>query len=397
MGKATGPHWVETLGWRDPLSGRPLTFHVAARHPTGRPLTGALVVEGTRTGYPVVDGIPRMTPELAARHRTWLDALGLQIPTGLAVQPVATVESFGFQWSWNSEPRSEAELSWRVAESHGLTPQSYRRHRVLDAGCGAGDESRFILGPGEAGTLVSVELSDAIAVASAKLGDNSRWLGVQGDVAHLPFADGTFSFVYSEGVISHSSDSRATVHELLRMVSPGGWIVATHYTTPESRPGRAVDALRRAIRAPLSRLDHASLLAVTGVLAALAHVPVLGRAWGRTVALTNPRHRTFRATWSRTFDAYGGQTFQRRLAPDEFAALFREIPDVTIVRHRGVTSSPGARRLRRTAAGRPSSPYARPPARNRRSTDRDSAISPPRARGSSRCRRRTSHARRRSA
>jgi SAM-dependent methyltransferase len=335
MGKATGPHWAEALDWRDPFSGRPLTFHVAARHPTGRPHSGALVIEGTREGYPVVDGIPRMTPELAARHRAWLDTLGLEIPAGPPVQPVATVESFGFQWAWNPEPRSAAELPWRVAESHGLTPESYRGHRVLDAGCGAGDESRFILGPGEAGTLVSVELSGAIAVASAKLADNPRWLGIQGDVAHLPFADGAFSFVYCEGVIHHCVDSRATVHELLRVLGPGGWIVATHYTTPESRAGRAVDALRRAIRARLSRLDRPSLLAVTGVLAALAHVPILGRAWGRTVAVANPRHRTFRATWSRTFDAYGSQSFQRRLAPDEFAALFREIPGVTIARHRG--------------------------------------------------------------
>ncbi len=74
---------------------------------------------------------------------------------------------------------------------------------------------------------------------------------------------------------------------------------------------------------------------MTGVLAALAHVPGLGRPWGRTVALTNPRHRTFRATWGHTFDAYGRQAFQRRLAPDEFVALFREVPGVTIVRHRG--------------------------------------------------------------
>jgi SAM-dependent methyltransferase len=335
MSKAAGRHWTEELDWRDPGSGRPLAFLVTARHPTGRPLTGALVVQGTRTGYPVVDGIPRMTPELAARHEQWLRALDLGIPAGTPGQPTATVESFGFEWTWNPEPRSAADLPWRVAESHGLGPEAYRGHRVLDAGCGAGDESRFILTRGGAASLVAVELSDAIAVAATKLSGDPRWLGVQGDVAHLPFADGTFSFVYCEGVIHHTADSRRTVHELLRVLGPGGWIVATHYATPTSRAGRAVDALRRFLRARLSRLDRAPLLLVTGVLAALAHVPVVGRPWGRTVAFANPRHRAFRATWAHTYDAYGSQAFQRRVTPDGFVSLFREVPGIAIVRHRG--------------------------------------------------------------
>jgi SAM-dependent methyltransferase len=335
MGKATGAHWAEGLDWRDPASGRPLAFHVTARDPTGRPLTGALVVEGTRTAYPIVDGIPRMTVELARRHEAWLGALELGAPAGDTGQPAATVDSFGFEWTWNPEPRSAADLPWRVAESHGLSPGIYEGHTVLDAGSGAGDESRFILAHGHAARLVSVELSDAIAVTAGKLAGDPRWLGVQGDVAQLPFADATFSFVYCEGVVHHTSDSRRTVRELLRVLGPGGWIVATHYVTPSSRAGRAVDALRRGLRARLSRLPRAPLLLTTGILAALAHVPLLGRVWGRTVALTNPRHRTFRATWGHTYDAYGSQAFQRRLAPDEFVALFRETPGVVIVRHEG--------------------------------------------------------------
>ena len=335
MGKADAPHWAETLQWRDPASGRPLTFLVTARHPTGRPLSGALVVEGTRTGYPIVDGIPRITPELAAQYEACLSPLGLGVPEGVPGQAIATVESFGFEWTWNPNPRSAADLLWRTAESHRLTPQSYRDHAVLDAGCGAGDESRFILNHGEAARLVSVELSDAIAVASTKLAADPRWLGLQGDVARLPFTDGAFSFVYCEGVIHHTTDSRGTVHELLRVLGPEGWIVATHYVTPSSRGGRVVDAFRRGLRSHLSRLDRTSLLLVTGGLAALAHMPGVGSLVGRTAAFVNPRHRTFRATWGHTFDAYGSQAYQRQLAPDDFAGFFREVPGVTIVRHQG--------------------------------------------------------------
>jgi len=42
------------------------------------------------------------------------------------------------------------------------------------------------------------------------------------DAERLPFADGAFDLVYSWGVIHHSPETRAAVHEIRRVLRPGG-------------------------------------------------------------------------------------------------------------------------------------------------------------------------------
>ena len=76
---------------------------------------GSLRVTGTSLGYPIVDCVARMTPDLAWTHRAWLDALALEAPnlpgySPFQFQDESSVESFGWQWSWNSQMRSEADL-----------------------------------------------------------------------------------------------------------------------------------------------------------------------------------------------------------------------------------------------------------------------------------------------
>src|SRR2546430_12141032 len=98
----------------DPITGRRLEPIVSARTPAGVPISGALRVEGTDSGYPIVDCIARLTPELAHRHAQWPQPFGLPPPPmeSGSFQPEATVASFGFHWNWNAAKRSEADLLW---------------------------------------------------------------------------------------------------------------------------------------------------------------------------------------------------------------------------------------------------------------------------------------------
>src|SRR5262245_64582262 len=105
-------HLFDQLPWYDPWRKKKLIPTIASRDFTGRPLSGALVIEGTDIGYPIVHGIPRLTPEIADLHANWLEMFGLSPPplpdeTEQSFQNQQTVSSFGFQWSWDSEPRSE--------------------------------------------------------------------------------------------------------------------------------------------------------------------------------------------------------------------------------------------------------------------------------------------------
>lgn len=330
----------DRLKWRDPLSGAPLEPIVAARTPAGVPIVGALRVQGTSSGYPIVDCVARVTPELAARYAEWLrpyDLTPVTVPgDASALQPEATVESFGFQWNWNSAMRSDEDLRQRVLGQFRAAPDDFPGRLVLDAGAGAGDQSNYMKRLGA--HVVSVDLSDAINVVARKLRLERQWVGVQGDVTALPFASDQFDLVYCEGVIQHTRDSARAVRELGRVTVPGGRILATHYvrypaTSPLGRLKRKVTlGYYDFLRSRLSRMDRFGLLLWTGNLAALSYTPVLGRLlrWSAT-AMYYDLMPDFRTTWTNTFDYYGNHTFQRFIAPEEFWGCFEREENLELV------------------------------------------------------------------
>lgn len=336
----------DRIEWRDPISRRRLEPIVFARTPSGVPVCGALRVEGTNNGYPIVDCVARVTPELASRYRSWLALAGLEPPTSAAeLQPESTVQSFGWQWTWNSAMRTDADLKMRVVDRFGLASDNFRDQLALDAGAGAGDQSDYMRRLGA--SVVSIDLSAAIEVVARKMRMSSNWVGVQGDITEMPFAANQFDVVYCEGVIQHTRDSAATVRELCRVAKPGGRILATHYvrTAPRTVLHSIVRKLRlgyyELLRSRMTRMERFKLLFLCGILAALAYVPLLGRfiRWSGT-ALWYELMPDFKTTWTNTYDFYGTHTFQRIIPPDEFTGYFDRAGEVELLqRDNGVVSA----------------------------------------------------------
>ena len=234
--------------------------------------------------------------------------------------------------------RSDADLRMRVAERFGLTPDSFAGLRVLDAGAGAGDQSRYLLDHGA--SVISVDLSSAIDVVATKLRMRPNWVGVQADITALPFQAAQFDVVYCEGVIQHTRDSPATVRELIRVTRGGGRVLATHYirSEPQSRAHRikrrVTSGYYEFLRRRLGRLDRYSLLLATGNLAALSYVPFLGRLLTRTgTALRYDLMPDFKTTWTNTFDYWGQHSFQRFATPAEFIKYFEAADAVDVMPH----------------------------------------------------------------
>jgi ubiquinone/menaquinone biosynthesis C-methylase UbiE len=317
--------------WRDPVSGTPLEAEIVARTPAGVPICGALRIRGTERGYPIVDCVARLTPELAQSHAAWLEPHGLQpplAPSDSSFQAEATVDSFGFLWKWIGDMRSEADLKWRVIDRYGMKSEDFAGKLVLDAGAGAGDQSRFIVGLG--GLVISVDLSSSIDLVASKLRLNPNWMGVQADVTALPFPPSQFEIIYAEGVIQHTRDSLQAVRELLRNLQPGGMILASHYVNLQ--PTTRMHRLRRvftsayfgSLRRRLSSMERFKLLLVTGNFAALSYVPLVGTLLRRTgTAMYYDLMPEFRTTWTNTFDLYGDFKFQRYTTPEGFCAYFQ--------------------------------------------------------------------------
>lgn len=100
-------HWMEQLPWADPITNEELKLVIESRDPTGRPYTGALRWVDSEVGYPIIDGIPRITPDMARKYEDWLASLEVFPPkdTDTGIQSIDSVESLGFRWTWDADSR----------------------------------------------------------------------------------------------------------------------------------------------------------------------------------------------------------------------------------------------------------------------------------------------------
>jgi SAM-dependent methyltransferase len=101
--------------------------------------------------------------------------------------------------------------------------------RVLDVGCGTGEDARAmgaLVGP--AGRVVGLDSSGRLlAVARERTGARHgpvEW--VHGDAQRLPFADSEFHAARVERVLMHVADPARVVAEMARVVRAGGRVIA---------------------------------------------------------------------------------------------------------------------------------------------------------------------------
>lgn len=93
---------------------------------------------------------------------------------------------------------------------------------VLDLGCGAGRDSRYLSMRGR--TVVAADLSGALLRLTRRLCAPMTPGCVQVDMRRLPFADHTFCGVWACASVVHvpEPDIDATIAELCRVLLPGG-------------------------------------------------------------------------------------------------------------------------------------------------------------------------------
>lgn len=330
--------FFEAVRWKDPITGIRLIPIITSRNPSGVPLSGAMRIEGTDFGYPIVDSVVRLLPHLAHEYKDWLNVLGLK-PPALETnknQELDSVDSFGFQWSLVQNMRTEKDLEWRVCTRYGINKGMLANKLILDAGAGAGDQSKYMLV--QNALVVSIDLSNAIDVVAKKCRSYPGWCGIQGDITSLPFDSSQFNLIYCEGVIQHTRDSKITVKELLRVLAPGGIIIATHYQKATRFVGKLRENWTIFLRKVFKKLGHWKSLLAAGIIATFAHIPLLGRILVKSgTAIRYDLMPDFRTTWINTYDNLGPHSFQRYLSEEEFISFFKEEPNLKIEWNQGTT------------------------------------------------------------
>lgn len=118
---------------------------------------------------------------------------------------------------WNEPLHDDTGKFGRIFEY-----ERYRGKKVMEVGCGMGCMASHWASHGAEVTAI-----DLNPVAIAETTRRFELFGLQGefrevDAETLPFADATFDFVYSWGVIHHTPGIELAAREMHRVLKPGG-------------------------------------------------------------------------------------------------------------------------------------------------------------------------------
>jgi len=103
--------------------------------------------------------------------------------------------------------------------------------RLLNVGCGAGEEGLLFSGYGA--DYIGIDFSPAAASLTTTLIAKAGWRGVayQAEAERLPIATASIDYVYTNGVLHHTPDTADTMREIHRVLKPGGIAVIGLYAT----------------------------------------------------------------------------------------------------------------------------------------------------------------------
>ena len=198
---------------RDPVHLKPLSFQTMSRADLeGK--NGTLVSQ-EGSSYIVKNGIPRfVTPKDPGQTQT--------------------NQTFGFKWkkreTYDSPEFKALNLKWYL-EKYGFeslqtwTSFLTQRSRILDLGCGSGFSSSIWLESpfwNPHSMCVGADLSEAVDVAQERLGHISNVYFLQADALSLPFAEGTFDLIFSEGALHHTPSTKKAILSSARILKKGG-------------------------------------------------------------------------------------------------------------------------------------------------------------------------------
>lgn len=189
------------------------------------------------------------------------------------IDPV-TVASFGEEWKkFSGFSQTEIENIgneyFDVVEEKMLNKNS----RALDVGCGSGRWTRYVAT--RAAFVEAIDPSEAVMSAQALTGDLDNVRVSRAGVDNIPFADESFDFVFSLGVLHHIPDTAQALATSVKKLKPGGYFLVYLYYALDNR-GPLYKALFHAsasVRWVVSKLPSALKKLVCDVIAVVTYLP----------------------------------------------------------------------------------------------------------------------------
>ncbi len=241
-----------------------------------------------------------------------------------------TVKSFGEEWGkFNNIPTDQIDKIGRdyfdIVEDEILHPGAL----VLDVGCGGGRWAKFLTR--RVKFVEAIEPSQAALSASRFLRSIQNVRVTQATVEQIPFADNSFDFVYSLGVLHHVPKTQEAIQRCYEKVKPGGWFLLYLYYNLDNRNFlykiifKASDVFRRII----SSLPGGIKRPVCDVIAVMIYFPLVNLSrvlsfvslrLADAIPLAYYRRTSFQIWRNDSLDRFG-TPLEKRFSKDEIQQM----------------------------------------------------------------------------
>lgn len=169
----------------------------------------------TKHDYPVENAVVNLVPKKPILHEPGFDYL-------------AHYRIDANEFDYFEERNGATEHSERRLREYITTLVPTNVDTILDVGCGSAWVAKTFLSKGK--TVYSLDASTTDPGKALSLYPSDKHFGVAADAFALPFDDNSFDCIIAAEIIEHVTDPQKFVHELHRVVRPGGvLIISTPY------------------------------------------------------------------------------------------------------------------------------------------------------------------------
>jgi SAM-dependent methyltransferase len=212
---------------RGPLHGRDTSVETSSL------VTGSLDCPKCALSYPVIGGCPVLLEDAGRLHRT-RRSFGRQ----WTLQAVGRFEDDTIYGKRPEEELRDFQNAFRLSDLKELSGKI-----ILDAGCGSGRLTASLARAVPDATVVGIDISEAAGIASERCRDLPNAHVVQGNLLAPPFPLQRFDYIWSEGVIHHTPDTRVGFEVLDSLLKRDGRIYLWLYPNYKVNPFRAARTL----------------------------------------------------------------------------------------------------------------------------------------------------------
>ena len=207
-------------------------------------ISGVLINRSRKIYYPIYNGVPRMLTYDCKVFDIFKEKFSAKIKqefkgyeTPSLFPPVgeeSVIRSFSKEWlDYNWDPNKywkiKPELMYKSMRFMlDIDNKPVKNKSMLEIGIGIGGIADYFSSK-ELSELVGIDLSYAVDAAYNNFGENKFLHIVQASAIRLPLKDNSFDYVYSQGVLHHSSDPRECFREVCKTAKEKGYFYVWLY------------------------------------------------------------------------------------------------------------------------------------------------------------------------